>query len=455
MGLVYRARDPLLHREVALKVITGTDVSEEMLERFRIEARAAASLDHPNIVVVYDLGEEGGQPYIAMELLKGRDLRQHVRAQGGVSVRDAAELISQVCDGLSYAHERRIVHRDIKPANVHICPDGRVKIVDFGVAKMESTALTKTGMVIGTPDYMSPEQIQGKGVDARSDIFSTGVVLYELLTGNKPFSAESITSVVYNIVFKEPKRFDELDLDVPPDLERIVARAMAKDLSARYQAIGEMRDDLRAFLMGAAVSRPGEKDQRTNGGDATAVLTPEEMSQALPAAPATGQSRTVQVGESPEQRQAAAGVEAKAPPERSRTPLLAAIAAVVVLAAVGVGWKLLSGGPEEPPAGRAPAGVVAGPPVPIDVVVAPWARIERFERRDADGAWRPVPLTENLTPLRLSVPAGRYRMRLSHPDVATQEEVEFTVAEEGGRPVRHVLAGFDPTLASAGWLGGR
>lgn len=452
MGLVYRAVDTLLEREVALKVITGADISEEMLERFRIEARAAAKLDHPNIVVVYDLGEERGAPYIAMELLEGHDLRHRMRSDPPLTPREAADLLAQVCDGLAYAHARKIVHRDIKPANIHLCTDGRVKIVDFGVAKMESTALTKTGMVIGTPDYMSPEQIQGKGVDARSDIFSTGVVLYEILSGVKPFRAESITSVVYNIVFKRPASFTELSLQVPADLERIVARAMAKELTARYQDIAEMRDDLRDFLSGREAS-PAAQAVET---EATRVLGESDLAGAAET-PATAASGTLQVGESPDERRRAAGVapalEPAPPPAAPEAPrrrgglALVAVLAVAVLGTAG--WYFLVG----PGSSGGRGGPAVSTTVGVDVVVTPWARIERLERREGN-AHRPLALSESVTPLRLSVPPGDYRMTLSNPHLQATETVEFTVTGAGRQAVRHVLAGFDPLAASAELLAG-
>ena len=444
MGLVYRAVDPLLGREVALKVITGDEVTDEMKERFRIEARAAAALAHPNIVVIFDLGEESGTPYIAMELLKGEDLRSLVTRRRDLSVEECAELMVQVCDGLSYAHERRIVHRDIKPANIHVCPDGRVKIVDFGIAKMDSTSLTKTGMVIGTPDYMSPEQIQGKAVDQRSDIFSVGVVFYELLAGDKPFSAESITSVIYNIVFKQPTPFAELQREVPAEVERIVRKAMAKDLADRYQRMGDMAADIRKWL--ASRGRGVLPAAAAVGGDsdATQVLTPSES-----AGPHAGATR--QVGEAPSARAAVAGErgdrtaamgsqprEMAGGARRSKAPLIAGVA-VGLVAIVATAIVLLRGGREEvtPP--------VAASPVPVEILVVPWARVDRLVGLDDGGAEVAVP-PEGTTPLRIDLPPGRYRADVSNPDFGSGS---FDITVSGTGPVRatHVLGGFDAAAA--------
>ena len=453
MGLVYRAEDPLLGRQCAIKVIDSADVTDEMKQRFIHEARAVAKLDHPNIVVVYDLGEHEGQPYIAMELLVGEDLKSVLRRKPRLPVREAVDIIVQVCDGLAYAHERRIIHRDIKPANIHLCPDGRVKIVDFGVAKMESTSLTQTGMVIGTPDYMSPEQIQGKAVDPRSDIFSTGVVLYEMLTHSKPFSADSITSVIYNVVFKEPPSFSQLELDVPEPVETVIARAMAKELADRYERIDLMARDLRAWLGGRPVEAPSVP---VGADDATAALTAEEIEEATHAGLAAGsRTSTRQVGESRTQRRRAAegdetvaGAPAGAAQDLDRTTALAtassskrglwiAAAAVVLVAAVAVWFGLRGGG------GGA---VVNAQPVAIEVVVSPWARIDRLERLGDDGSTE-ISLTERNTPLRLSLPPGSYRMQLSNPELGLQDSLPFRVDAGPGQSLRHVLRGFDPGAA--------
>ncbi len=442
MGLVYRAQDPLLGRDVAIKVITGDEVDDDMKERFRIEARAAAALDHPNIVVVYDLGEESGTPYIAMELLKGEDLRQLMRARPDLPVTECCEIIAQVCDGLAYAHQRRIIHRDIKPANVHICPDGRVKIVDFGVAKMESTSLTATGMVIGTPDYMSPEQIQGKAVDTRSDIFAVGVLFYELLARDKPFAAESITSVIYNIVFKQPRTFAEMQREVPAEIERIIRKAMAKEVSDRYQKIGDMAADIRRHLA-----------NRSPSASEPAAHAPEEATRVLSAAEAAESahavSRTLQVAEGPGQRRAAAeegrtlamGSRDRSAPRRGRVIALGVAAAVMLVAAGLIAARFMSRA-EEPAA----APVAAAALVPVEILVVPWARVVRLV---PDGGGPPIVPAQGLTPLRLDVAPGAYRVEIEHPSL--EGPTSFPVVVSGNGPVRatHVLAGFDPEAAFA------
>ncbi|MEM7244198.1 MAG: serine/threonine-protein kinase [Acidobacteriota bacterium] len=459
MGLVYRGEDPLLGRQVAIKVITGSDVTEEMKQRFIHEARAVAAIDHANIVVVYDLGEEQGVPYIAMELLVGEDLKDYVERKKRLPVDEAVDILIQVCDGLAYAHARKIVHRDIKPANIHVCDDGRVKVMDFGVAKMESTNLTATGMVIGTPDYMSPEQIQGKAVDQRTDIFAAGVVFYELLSRSKPFTADSITSVIYNVVFKEPPSFDSLSLDVPAEIERIIRKAMAKDLDQRYQDISEMARDLRAWAgkpqPGAAVSAAAEVGEE----DATTEISASDVAAATQAGPMPSPGAdTVQVGESKSDRAGAApaagtvvggapaggaGASAAAAPAKSKLPVFIGVAAAIGLIAAGwffLGPKGGGGGGSDPPP------VVNADPVSVDVLIAPWAHIDSLQRTD-QGAASEIALDESNTPVRLSLPPGSYRMEVSNPALDLRDVISFDVSPGSDQLIRRTLSGFEPGSA--------
>ena len=205
MGMVYRGLDEALEREVAVKTLhaEGT-LDADSRRRFEVEAKAAARLQHPNIVTVYELGEDRGLPFIAMELLPGVDLEALLRSGEPLPLVEKLDVVAQVCRGLAYAHERGIVHRDIKPSNMRLLEDGTAKIMDFGIAKLGGTHLTKTGMMVGTVHYMSPEQVRGKPLDGRSDVFSVGVILYEMLAGERPFRAEGPTQVLYKIVNEEP-----------------------------------------------------------------------------------------------------------------------------------------------------------------------------------------------------------------------------------------------------------
>jgi serine/threonine protein kinase/tetratricopeptide (TPR) repeat protein len=249
MGVVYLAYDPVLEREVALKVMASTIVSDkELKERFEREAKAVARLQHPNIVTVYDLGyDHEGSPFIAMELLKGDDLENHMRAKPPTFL-EKLEVIMQVCRGLSHAHSNGIVHRDIKPANIFVTASKDVKIMDFGVARWMQSSQTQTGAILGTADYMSPEQIRGHKVDGRSDIFSVGVILYRLLTKKKPFKGENIQSVFFKILNSDPPELKLPDGSTIPELQAIVDRAMAKDAGARYATGNDMAEYINQFL---------------------------------------------------------------------------------------------------------------------------------------------------------------------------------------------------------------
>ncbi len=243
MGVVYLAKDPLIGRMVAIKTIRtssfGDDDSEsrEFRERFIREAQTAGILSHPNIVTIHDIGEdpETQTSYIAMEYIEGRNLKSLLVEKNRFGYEQIADIIAQVAEAIDYAHRKGIIHRDIKPANIIITTDGKVKIMDFGIAKIASSNLTTTGQFLGTPNYMSPEQVSGAAVDGRSDIFSLGVVLYELLTSRKPFQGENLTAISYKIVHEEFTPPAELSPEVPADFNAIVARAMAKDPWNRYQ----------------------------------------------------------------------------------------------------------------------------------------------------------------------------------------------------------------------------
>ena len=253
MGVVYEALDPVLQRRVALKTISvqvGPD--EEALQRFRREARAAALLNHPNIVTIHDYGEESGILYMAMEFLQGPDLRDAIDGDLLGSLDQKLDVMDRVLDALEYAHTQNVVHRDVKPANIHLGSGRQVKIMDFGLARMSTSEMTQEGIVLGTPNYMSPEQALGDKVDGRSDIFSTGAVLYELLTGHKPFEADSTPSVLFQVVHRQPPPVQRWAPDVPVPLVDVVNRALAKDKKKRFAGASEMRAALSAARQAAA-----------------------------------------------------------------------------------------------------------------------------------------------------------------------------------------------------------
>ena len=251
MGVVYKAADTILERTVAVKTVhmaLEREGSDKYEARFYQEARAAGSLNHPNIVTVYDVGKDGDVAFMAMEFIEGVELRSLIGEGRVMPVAQAVSIAAQVAEGLAYAHQHGVVHRDIKPANIMVVADGPVKIMDFGIARMRASTdeLTQTGMMLGSPKYMSPEQVIGKRADHRSDIFSLGVILYELLTGSPPFNGENVTALMYQIVNFVPPKPSVVNLAVPELLDFIVAKMLAKPLEERYQSAQELAQDLRA-----------------------------------------------------------------------------------------------------------------------------------------------------------------------------------------------------------------
>ncbi len=260
MGAVYRAQDPMIDREVAIKTLLPNlpqEVMAEVRQRFIREARSAGKLNHPNIVTIYDVGEQDGMAYMAMELLQGHSLQQVLRHPQRLAFKTVARLIAQVADALEHAHRSKVVHRDVKPANIMIDNTGRAKLTDFGVAYVPSSTMTQTGTALGSPRYMSPEQVLGQPIDGRSDIFSLGVVLYEALTRRTPFEESQDTTVfalMNRIATTRHTPLRAIDPQVPEAFERIIDRALAKKPAERYQSAGEMAADLRKISGEAAAA---------------------------------------------------------------------------------------------------------------------------------------------------------------------------------------------------------
>jgi len=260
MGVVYKAVDPIIDRTVAIKTINlnlSKQELEEYEQRFQQEIKAAGRLNHPNIVTIYDVGKTDACAYMAMEYLEGQELKDIIASGKLLAPHQVVDIIAMVADGLWFAHEQDIVHRDVKPSNIMVLKGGIAKITDFGIARLPNSAVkTMTGLILGSPRYMSPEQVIGKTIDARSDIFSLGVVLYEALTGTAPFDGDNVNAIMYATVNTTPAPPSAHNRHVPAMLDLIVAKAMAKLLEDRYQSIKELAEDLREVRRQMDSQRP-------------------------------------------------------------------------------------------------------------------------------------------------------------------------------------------------------
>ena len=235
MGIVWKAYDTVLRRYVALKLLSASfRKTKDMQERFLREARAAGAIQHANIVTVYDLGESEGQLFIAMELVEGRDLSDMIALRDPLALERKLDIAVEVLTGLHFAHQRGVIHRDVKPSNVRVMPDGRVKIMDFGIARLQKADTTGSGAIVGTPTYMAPEQITNGAITPATDVFSVGCMLYELLCYQRPFEAETVHGVLYQVLTTEPRPLRTVAPSIPAALERVVAKAMNKVPHERY-----------------------------------------------------------------------------------------------------------------------------------------------------------------------------------------------------------------------------
>jgi len=485
MGLVYKAFDPRLERQAAIKVMSG-QVDEELLTRFFHEARSAAKLNHPNIISVYDLGEGEEQPFIAMEYLEGEDLKEINQKAEPVSFVQKLDWVIQICEALDFAHRHGIVHRDIKPGNVFVTKNKGLKILDFGLARLSSSEVTKSGVLMGSPYYMSPEQVTGKrDIDGRSDLFSVGVMLYELVCSKRPFEGESITSVCFQIISEPHPPLSQMFPGCSPELIKIMDRSLAKDRDQRYQHGSEMAEELRHFRDQLNAVQDSLKRSITTLEKRLAYLVerslltreqeraawieakgdPEDYSHLLryhaslkqaeragnPQTPAVEQvieaaaegdatqmleARTLDVlAPSPPvklKRTAAATapspwVPSKSPAKGRLVGLIGAAVILAVLAGAALWWSggLLSLG--------------GGSSLVLDV--APWARIESITEM---GSGRSIPLEEGLTtPCVVPLAPGRYQVTASNPHFGGPFEFEVSIAPGETSVVHQTMPEFD------------
>lgn len=401
MGVVYLGRDPTIDRPVAIKIVVlpdGLDAHKvaEFRERFLREARAAGRLSHPAIVTVYeaDDGSNSGVPFIAMEYVEGLPWNYKVRQGIKQDPDSILPLFREIASALDYAHKNGVVHRDIKPANIVQTPDGHVKLMDFGIAKVPTSELTREGQFLGTPAYMSPEQVMGKSVDGRADLFSLGTVLYELLTCRKPFPGEDISTVTYRIARDEPEPILEVNPGLSPEVDQMVRHLLEKDPQKRYAAAGELVEDIDAYMAGAALPHAG-----TALGNAPCTVDPTLVTEDVKTVPSKGAS--------PPARPAPPVLQ----PPRRRLPLAVtvggAVLALVVIGAVVLGaaalWsKARSGDPAGPPGGTATAGTETGD---LPATVQPSGQTQSATIPDAPPpAPSPAPTAPPSKPRRSSPP---------------------------------------------------
>src|SRR5215212_9503370 len=282
MADVYLAEDQELGRRVALKMLNDRHASDEQfVERFRREAQSAAGLNHPNIVSIFDRGHAEGTYYIAMEFLDGRTLKELLVRNGPTPVPIAIDYARQILGALAFAHRNGIVHRDIKPHNVLVGPDGRLKVTDFGIARSGASQMTEVGSIIGTAQYLSPEQARGAAVDDRSDLYSTGIVLYEMLTGQVPFNGTTALEIAMKHLSTIPEPPSKLRPEIPHDLDLVVLRALAKAAGDRYATAEELDADLARVARGTGVSlRTVDAASAVLAGEGTAVIAPTAITRA-------------------------------------------------------------------------------------------------------------------------------------------------------------------------------
>jgi predicted Ser/Thr protein kinase len=280
MGMVYEGFDPVIERKVAIKTILGEYLEASEMEdattRFKREAQAGGRLQHPSIVGVYEYGGDGSMAFIVMEYVEGEELKRMLAAGKRFELIDVFEIMKQLLGALDYSHKQGVVHRDIKPANLMIMPGPKVKVMDFGIARLESSSLTQTGTVVGTPTHMSPEQLMGLTADGRADIWSSGVILYELLTGVNPFLAETPATVMHRVLQKDPEPPSALNASLPPGFDGVCARALAKKVEQRFQSAREFQAALVQALQGKTVSATASAraaDAQPGARAATAVRT--------------------------------------------------------------------------------------------------------------------------------------------------------------------------------------
>lgn len=490
-GFVYKGRDPFIKRLVAVKVCTSSD--ETLRKRFVREAEIAGNLHHRYIVTVFEFGYDDAGPFLIQEYLPGEDLEHKIRRRQPLPQATRLRYLLQIARALDYAHKKGVLHRDVKPGNVRVLEDDRIKILDFGIAKLTGaeTQLTRTGRVLGTAGYLAPEQLEGGPVDGRSDVFSFGVLAYELLTYEHPFPGTTISELLERVVHGEPRPLPTVWPDCPPEVAAMIARCLEKDPERRYAGFPEITEVLAEVVAGAEASEreaeagrspaprpdetlmaPGGRDVRRVGPRPAKLPGVEddlEATQLVEPLPPAGPREAPGAEAPPDELPAAAPRPEERPtgqagggdePRPGRPSGLGGLAGRLVLGAVvtlliglaaGAIWWIARSPETGAVPGEAPA-VTAGAGNEASVVVeaVPWGRLVAVE--DADG--RPVPLPpETTTPMRLHLPAGEYELTLVHPD--SDEPATCSILVESGAVgrcrVELLRLGATEYFRKAGW----
>ena len=425
MGVVYRGFDPVIGRTVAIKTMLPHGLSpqefEEYKARFQREAMAAGILAHPNIITIYDFGDDNGVLYLAMEFLEGKSLEKIVQDQTVLPIETILPIYDQVCDALDHAHRNKVVHRDIKPANIMILDSGLVKVTDFGIAKMMAMGMTQAGQILGTPNYMSPEQVKGRQIDGRSDIFSLGVILYELVTGEKPFGGQNITTVIYKIINENPIPPRELDASIHAGLSYVISKALAKNRDERYQTCRELAEDLRNYknLGSPAVGQGTVVLKAAPVPSAVAEPAPPPLDQTRLAPTPPPQSALTAVDETPIASSLSIHMNPPPAPRQQSIPQIAwVLGALLVLAIMGgISYFLVLRPRSQPGAPVVPSAVakvtpaqIPQPPVtpatqpaePVTAPTAPATAAQPTTRKPAEAPPKPAVVSKKLGQLMVS-----------------------------------------------------
>jgi serine/threonine protein kinase len=440
MGVVYKAMDPVIGRTVAVKTIRlsaeGTGLSRpELLARFQTEARAAGLLTHPNIVVVFDAGEEDGLYYITMELVEGKSLQALLDSGQAFPLPRTLRIMEQTCSALQFAHERNVVHRDIKPANLMLTADDTVKVTDFGTAKiLQFGTVQQTAHVMGTPSYMSPEQVKGRAVDGRSDIFSLGVMLYEMVTGEKPFPGQNITTVIYKIVNEDPVPPRQIDPSIHPGISAVVMKALVKEPEQRYQSCREMLEDLRNYRSIAAGGNPQSTMVVGGGSPAATVISGNAGGrgmggddQAVAATAGSLTSRASSPGQTPVVRRTASIAPAKELPKK-KSVVGTIFAALLLLGVIAYGANKIKpvfeaarelhaaqvkSGSQPPPAATTPNTTPENPAATlVENESSPLPKDSAAASTTSGGETKPEKISPKKTESLISTRAAEYKGRI-------------------------------------------